>query len=308
MNNKLFATIVAVGLLILIMFLPIGTAPNIVGQNYKNVTVRTDVNITNSRPEVLNVTIHDILNSSLKNVTINAGGFKEITCNVTIRDWNGYGDISYVNATLWHMMTSSYDAANNNNSHYTNTNCSSSGDGSGFLVHYLCNFSIIYYANNGTWLCNITVVDNQSAVGNGIGNTSFYPVYALNVTDGINYGNVAVEEFSRNVTANVSNFGNMAINVTVHGYGTRYNDGLAMNCSLGGNITIGNERFSLEEVDWTSKIPLTNNAQPVPNLTLAKQIDDNIVINSTYWQIYIDSANNPGGNCTGYVVFTAVAP
>jgi hypothetical protein len=307
MNTKLFATIVAVGLLCaLIMLLPIGTAPNIVGPNYKNVTVQTRVNITNSRPEVLNVTIHDILNSSLRNITINAGGFKDITCNTTIRDWNGYGDVSYVNATLWHFATSAYNSSNNNNSHYTNPNCSSSGDGSGFLVQYLCNFSIIYYTNNGTWICNVTVVDNQSAVGNGGGNTTFYPVYALNVTDGIDYGAVAVEDFSGNVTANISNLGNMAINITVHGYGARFNDGLAMNCSLGGNITIGNERFSSENVDWTSKIPLTSSAQMVPNITLSKQINDTIISNSTYWQLYIDSANNPGGNCTGYVVFTAV--
>ena len=129
----------------------------------------------------------------------------------------------------------------------------------------------------------------------------------MNVTDGIDYGNVAVEEYSGNVTANVTNFGNMRINVTVQGYGARLNDGLAMNCSLGGNITVGNERFSLEDVDWASKIALTSASQQLPNLTMPKQNDSNQVINSTYWQIYIDSLNNPGGNCTGYVIFTAMA-
>jgi hypothetical protein len=310
MNNRLFATIVAVGLLcILIVLLPIGMAPNINGPNYKNVTVQSRVNVTNSRPEVLNVTVHDILNSSLRNVTISAGGFKDITCNVSLRDWNGFNDIIYVNATLWHLATSSEYAVDDNNTHYTNTNCSDSGNGLGFLVNYLCNFSVAYYANNGTWICNITVVDNQSAVGHGKGNTTFYPVYALNITDGIDYGSIAVEDFSGNATANVSNIGNMAINVTVQGYGARLNDGLAMNCSLGGNITVGNERFSASDTaDWASKIPLTSNAQPVTGLTLPKQTNDTLMYNTTYWQIYIDATNNPGGNCTGYVVFTAVTP
>lgn len=309
MNNRLLATFVVIGLLccLLVILLPIGIAPNTPGQNYRNVTVWTQANITNSRPEVINVTIYDAVNSSLRNITVNAGGYKEIICNVTVRDWNGHSDVVYVNATLWHLATSASNADDDNNSHYTNGNCTDAGDGSGFYANYICNFSVIYYSNNGTWRCNATALDNQNASNSGSGNTTFYPVYALNVTDGIDYGNVAVEEYSQNVTANVTNLGNMRINVTVQGYGRRLNDGLAMNCSLGGNITVGNERFSVDDVDWDSKIALTGGVQPVPNLTLSKQNDSTMISNSTYWQIYIDSTNAPGGNCTGNIVFTAIA-
>jgi hypothetical protein len=309
MNSKFSATVVAMGLLIvlLVLLMPIGIAPNTVGPNYRNVTVQTNVNITNSKPEIVNITIQDVTNFSLRNITLNAGGYKDIVCNVSVRDWNGFNDVAYVNATLWHLHTSYDSDIDNNNTHYTNTNCTSIGDGSGFYVTYFCNFSIVYYANNGTWICNASVMDYQSASNSRIGNTSFLPVYALNVTDGINYGNVAVEEFSSNTTANVSNMGNMRINVTVHGYGARYNDGLAMNCSLGGNITINHQLFSLEDIDWASKLPLSSSPQQIPGLTLSKQVDDNLVTNSTYWQLYVDSTNGPGGNCTGYVVFTAIA-
>jgi hypothetical protein len=150
-------------------------------------------------------------------------------------------------------------------------------------------------------------MDNANTTGIGSGNNTFYPVYALNVTDGIDYGAVAVEDWTGNITANITNLGNMAINVTVEGYGARKGDGLAMNCSLGGNITVGNERFSTENVDWGFKIPLNGSSQALSNLTLLKQNDSTVVTNSTYWQLYIDSTNNPGGNCTGYVIFTAVA-
>jgi hypothetical protein len=292
----------------LILLIPLATAPNTVGPNYKNVTVRTQVNITNARPDIMNVTIYELTNISNRNITLSAGGFKEIICNATVRDWNGYNDVILVNATLFHQSTSSHNATDNNNTHYTNSNCTNSGNGAGFYVNYACNFTVIYYANNGTWVCNVTAMDNQSTTGYGQGLTTFFPVYALNVTDGIDYGGVAVEAFSNNVSANITNLGNMAINVTVQGYGARLNDGLAMNCSLNGNITIANQRFFTSDVDWPSMITMTGGSQLLPNLTMPKQNNSQLITNSTFWQLYIDSANGPGGNCSGYVLFTAVAP
>jgi len=313
MSNKLFASILVIGLLtILVLLLPIGVAPNINGSNYKNVTVHTEVNITNSRSEVLNVSIYEaIFNASVRNITISAGYSKTVYCNATIRDWNGFNDVAYVNATLWHS-SSSYDAADDNNTHYTNTSCTINGSVTPpYIGWVVCSFDVWYYSNNGTWMCNVTAMDYQNASGVGNRSTIFYSVYALNVTDGINYGNVPVEEYSGNttgnVTANVSNIGNMDINITVHGYGARFNDNLAMNCSLGGNITIDNERFSSSTSEWDSMTTLSGTAKQT-GLTLAKPTDSTITSTPTYWQVYINSTNNPGGNCTGYVVFTAVAP
>jgi hypothetical protein len=296
-----------VGVILLATLLPNVIAPNTVGANYKNVTVRTQVNITNSRPEVINVSIYELVNASNKNITLAAGGFKDVICNATLRDWNGFNDIIYANATLWNTAASTYNASDNNNTHYTNSNCTNTGNGAGYYVNYACNFTIIYYANNGTWNCNVTVMDNQSTTGVGNGTSVFYPVYALNVTDGIDFGNAAVQDFTGNVTANITNIGNMAINVTVEGYGANRGDGLAMSCGLGGNITVGNERFATANVDWSSKIPLSSSPQMLPNITMQKQINSTVLTNTTYWQLYIDSTNNPGGNCTGYVIFTAVA-
>jgi len=295
-----------ISVILLATLLPSVIAPNNASLNYKNVTVRTQVNITNSKPEVINVTVYDLLNSSNKNITVIAGGFKNVECNATLRDWNGFNDIVYVNATLWNLVGSSYVAVDNNNTHYTNYSCNTSGNGGGYYVNWICDFNVLYYANNGTWVCNITVMDNQSTTGFGNGTTIFYPVYALNVSDGINYGNAAVQDFSNNATANITNIGNMNINVTVEGYGGTRGDGLAMNCSLGGNITINNERFATASVDWSGKTPLNGTPQMLANLTLQKQFDSNVLSNTTYWQLYIDSANNPGGNCTGYIIFTAV--
>ena len=308
MNSKVFLALIISSFVIMLFALPLGISPNVNGSNYKNVTVQTKLNITNSKPEILNITFQEATNATLKNITINAGGIKTVYCNVSVRDWNGFNDIVYLNATIWHYSSAVYTDADNNNSHYTNTSCYINASTFAYLGWYVCAFDVIYYVNNGTWICNASLMDNANAVGSGLGNTTFYPVYALNVTDGIDYGSAAVEDFTGNATANITNMGNMPINVTVEGYGTHRNDGLAMNCSLGGNITIANERFATAAVGWASKIPLTGSPQLLSNLTLLKQNDTNMITNSTYWQLYVDSTNNPGGNCTGYVIFTAVTP
>lgn len=291
------------------LFVGLSSADNIVGNNYRNVTVRTSVNITNARPEVVAVHIYQGTNNSMRNITLSGGLTRQVTCNATLRDWNGYGDINLVNATLFHVLTSTYDAADNNNSHYTNTSCTDSGNGLNYTVNYLCVFDVLYYANNGTWNCTVNVKDLYNKTNNNSNTTIVYPIYALNVTDGIDYGQVAVEEISSNITANVTNFGNMAINVSVEGYGAAKGDNLGLVCNLGGNISVGMQRFSSTPLDWDSKMILSSTAQHIPGLTMVKQTVPSVpIVNSTYWQLYVNVSTNPGGNCSGYIIFSAELP
>ncbi|GIU69978.1 MAG: hypothetical protein KatS3mg002_1214 [Candidatus Woesearchaeota archaeon] len=290
-----------------IFFSSFSNANNIIGDNYRNVTVTTRVTISNSNPEVLEVIVYQETNNSLLNVTLNAGSLRNITCNATIRDWNGYGDITGVNATLWHITTSSRFAPDDNNSHYT-TNCINSGNGINYTVNYLCIFPVYYYANNGTWNCSVMAIDTYNKTGNNSNTTYVYPLYALNVTDGIDYGNVAVDDDSLTKAANVTNFGNMPINISVEGYGAVRGDGLAMNCSIFGNISVEYERFSIVDTgNWIDKTPLSSTAQLISNLTIPKQtLPSTPMVNTTYWQLRVPP--NPAGNCTGYIIFQAEAP
>lgn len=282
-------------------------AANIVGPNYRNVTVRTYVNITNSKPEILSLVVYQETNISIRNVTLNAGSTRIVNCNATIRDWNGYNDIVLVNSTIWDMATSTIDAADDNNSHYTNTNCTNTGNGVNYTVNYLCTFDVYYYANNGTWNCSVTAMDTWNKTGNRTNTTIVLPLYALNVTDGIDYGNVAVESDSLTKTANVTNFGNRAINISVEGYGVTRGDGLAMNCSQAGNISVQYERFSLVDTgNWIDKTPLNSTSQLLSNLTIDKQtLPGTLITNTTYWQLNVPP--NPAGNCSGFVIFQAEA-
>jgi hypothetical protein len=300
--------IVALLIVVAILFfvVPTSFAANIVGTNYKNVTVRTSVNITNSNPEVLALVAYDTSNVSLNNITVNAGALKSISCNASVRDWNGYNDITLVSATLYHITNNSI-GPNSNNTHYTNSSCTLNASTGTYTGWYTCTFDLLYYANNGTWTCNVTARDTYSKNGSLTNTTYLYPVYALNITDGIDYGPVAVETFSSDIGANITNFGNMNINITVEGYGVTRGDGLAMNCTINGNITVGNEKFATSAgVAYASKNNLTSSAALIPGLMMPKQSNDTQVINATYWQLYIPP--NPAGNCTGFVIFSAEAP
>ena len=269
--------------------------------NYDHVNVTTIVNVTNAKPEILNMTV----DGSASNLTLNAGGTRQVVCNATIRDWNGYNDLANVNATFYYYLNTS-DQPDDMNEHYTNSSCAESSNDNQYLANYTCSFPIKYFANNGTWNCNITVTDNYNFTDARNDSTIIDPLYALNVTDVIDYGNLSVTDYSANVTATVTNFGNTAINVSVLGYGATEGDGLGFVCSLGTNITVDNERFSPSLVDWGSKKPLSATNQDM-NTTLLQQTNDvTPVVNDTFWQLYVPP--NPFGVCTGTVRFTATAP
>ncbi len=270
-----------------------------VGPNYRNVSIDTRVNITNAAPEILLVSLPTA-------VTLSAGASTAVECNVSARDWNGYGDINVTNATLYHSSSSS-TAADDNNTHYTDPNCTRTAQ-NGAYANYTCSFPVEYYALNGTWTCNATVTDNSSFNDSSSNTTTVNQLLALNVTSLIDYGNMAVgDTTATGVEANVTNFGNQNINISVKGYGSAEADGLAFVCQVG-NITIDNERFSLNQtgiftVDYTS---LGAAFQQIPALTMLQQTNDSQqVVNSTYWKLYVPP--NPFGQCNGTVVFQAEA-
>ncbi len=314
-NSKIISGVLAVALVISVSFLislimsQLSFAVNGIGSNHKNVTVTTHANITNARPEILNLTVYESLNYSYRNVTVSAGYLKTVLCNASVRDWNGFNDIIYANGTLWHS-SSSYDAADNNNSHYTNSSCTLNTTGTPDVYGiYVCSFDVWYYSNNGTWTCNVSVMDTYNKSSSLTNTTLFLPVYALNVTDGIDYGNVPVEGYSFDVPANLTNLGNMPINISVEGYGTRRNDGLAMNCTVG-NISVQWERYSLTNgidsntyLTSTTSLTSTLGGNPMVNLTIPKQNTSSLSFNTTYWSLYVPP--NPFGNCTGVIIFTA---
>ena len=274
------------------------------GPNYRNVSVDTTVNITNSLPEVLNV----LIEGGSSNITLNAGFYRNVTCNATIRDYNGGSTIDNVSATFYHNTSSNDTGSDDNNSHYTVSNCTY-GSFDTYTRNVSCSFLVQYYANAGPWVCNVTATDpynfsNVSRRKSGFNSTYVGTLLALNVTPLIDYGSLAVGDQSDPQQANVTNFGNQNINISVRAYGNVPNDGLAMYCQFG-NISVENEKFNVAGGTALSAYTnASNSAQVISGLTVLQQTNDSQpVINTTYWILYVPP--NPFGRCNGTVVFQA---
>jgi hypothetical protein len=188
-----------------------------IGPNYRNISVDTRVNITQSKPEVILVQMEDP-------VVLAAGTTRVLSCNATVRDWNGYADINNVTAVLYDNNTAGPSSIEDNNDHYTNSSCNYTGDDGNYTRYYTCNFTIWYYANNGSeWICNVTATDaynfNESVNrSNSLFNkTTFSQLLAINVTSLIDYGDMAVGDTSDPVEANITNFGNYDIKCQCQG-------------------------------------------------------------------------------------------
>lgn len=266
--------------------------------NYEYVNVTTRANITNAAPEILSVLIS-------QDITLNAGGTKIVYCNASIRDWNGWTDVIFVNATFFHE-TSSHEAINNGSVHYTNASCENTGNDGEFITEYSCSFEVVHYALNGSWTCNVTAEDSFFFTDSLANTTTINELYALNVTDTIDYGDLNVTDTSADIPATITNIGNMNINVSVLGYGLTQGDGWGLVCEQGSNITVENQRFAIAPaIDWLSKTPLQETNQDM-SITLNRRNDSAPVTFTTYWQLYVPP--NPFGLCTGTIMFTATAP
>lgn len=297
-----------VGLALYLVLSSLSTYSWSAGPNYRNVSVDTRVNITNALPEVLGVFVSDGF-GNITNITLNAGSTKMVYCNVTVRDYDNIGEVN-VSATFYKNETGINDTTpDDNNTHYTNLTCGA-GSPSGFERNYSCSFAVLYYANAGRWICNATAHDpypftNASANQSGMNVTNINGLLALNVTPLIDYGDMAVGDISSAPEqANVTNFGNLNINVSVKGYGRNISDGLAFVCDVG-NISVQYEKYNaVGGVDLSTYVNLSNTLTRIGGLMVPQQTNDSQQsINATYWMLQVPP--NPFGLCNGTVIFQA---
>jgi hypothetical protein len=269
--------------------------------NYRNVSIDTKVNITGSAPVITNVTVTGP-------VILTPGALTYVVCNVTVRDYNGYNDIRIVNATLFHQTSSEW-AGDENNTHYTNSSCNVTSDQQdGSYANYSCIFPVNYYALNGTWNCTARVNDSINLRGMRTSAFTVSGIYALNITQtALDFGNLSAGDYSDNITANVTNIGNLNINLSVLGYGKTMGDNLSFYCDQG-NLSVGLLRFAANATaDYAGKQMLNSSYKSVYGLTINKTTDANSSLNSTYWELYADPAQVAFGQCNGTIVFQAMA-
>jgi hypothetical protein len=277
---------------------------------YDTSFVRTYVNITQALPIIDSVKIN-----GGAAINLSEGTIKIITCNASIRDYNGLGDFSQVNATFFRnngTAGTGFGAlgAQDNNTRYFDYNCTYNGTYAAWTYAWVCQVNVTYYAYNGTWNCTVWANNTLNSPVNGTNLSWIYPLYAINVTDVVNYGNLSVFDTSLVQTVNVTNWGNIEINLTVYGFGNTSNTsggGRAFLCPVGTNISIDNERYTVNDSTyaWSDMTALTSGPKMLNNLTLAKQMTDQEVWNTTYWRLYVPP--NPFGLCNGTIVYEAIA-
>lgn len=269
------------------------------GLNNRNYSVDTRVNISGSPPVITEVMLPT-------DITLTAGEVTLISCNVSIRDYNGGNDVTGVNATFF-IAPSVHASADDNNTHYTNSSCAIAGGPSGQYVNYTCSFPIEYYANNGSWACNASVIDNKNLTGSNSNTTAINALYALNVTPLLDYGEVDAGDIVGNITANITNLGNLPINITVQGYGSTPGDNLSFVCEFG-NLSVDVQHFAANTTaSFGEKQVLTSSFQQIFNLTVPKTTSGELAVNATWWELYIDPSQAAAGGCNGTLVFQAEA-
>ena len=191
---------------------------NVIGINQS--LVITKVFVWNTEP-----TLYD-MEVTPSSIDLNPGNTTLINCTGYVWDYNGWQDIKNVSAHFYDL-TYGYGADVDNNYRYINYTCGNATTTCREITETnascTCLFNVHYYANNGTWVCNMTITDDGGNATERIYNfnssnnlsVTINPVLALNTPEEIDYGNLSVTETSIEKILNISNFGNIPINISV---------------------------------------------------------------------------------------------
>ena len=297
------------------------TTDSVIGANVTNQTVIARVNVTNTEPTLYKVEI----TSPPLPIDLTPGGVTVVICNGSVHDINEFDDITNVNATFYQTTVAS-NATDDNSTHYTNSTCLAGGQTCSAIVgsnnqngSCICNFAVQYYANNGNWQCNMTITDSGNLKSSE--NSTFVTineVLGIDVeTTTIDFGNLSVTQVSNPTRENVTNTGNVPINITVRNYGgdnETIGENVSMICdpNVGAtaNITFNNMRFDVNNRSqnvFNDMVNITNQTRQVANLTIPKRTSNagfGNSSNSTFWRLQIPLGAS--GVCNGTIIFGAI--
>lgn len=291
-------------LLILVAF----TATNVFStdSDWFNMTVT----ISNTAPYVLNSTMafNDMVTGADLQMAVSSNT-NIVSCNATASDVNGWQDIESASAVFWHYSTTSA-ASNDKNLHYSAVNGTvglgncNLGVGSGNDVPVVCQIYLEHEATNGSWYCNITVTDSQASTGFNVTDATVSQLVAMTVlNETLGYGAMSPDTDSSTLAANVSNEGNVEVQVQVNG--------TAMVCDVVGDVPLTNIKYSATNQAYSAMgATLTDTATTMSGFLLKPEgvspftEDQNATLN-TYWAIHVPVGVK--GTCVGNVTVTAIA-
>lgn len=298
----------------LLLVIGIASAAN---QNRTNENISTQVTIQNSPPTFTSVTFDDSDTSdSGAYIDLTPNETSLVTCTAIINDPDGDSDLdaATANATFYNVSNGVSGAADNS-FRYKNSSCTIDttygGDGDAKIN---CTANLYWYATNGTWKCNVTVVDEGSNEVTGASNTPVLrELYGLDIdsSSAVNFGSLAIGENTTNSdqTVPVYNIGNTVIDLILEPYASTEDDGASMSCT-GGTLDDSDLRYSLSSgTDYSSKTALVSGAgTTVGSFDLARQTSGTTPSSSK--NVYLgfgiqSSETGRSGTCTGTLMFTA---
>lgn len=252
----------------------------------------------NQEPAVENVLI-------TPGIALIPGSSTFATCNASLKDLDGEEDIASVTARAYDALRTNGDV-DESSSHLTNASCETVGTDSVYR-NVTCGFPLWYYASPGSWTCNVTVTDANGTAGHSSAVTAVSETYGMNITAvAVSYGNVTTfENSTEDSSITIANAGNMPIDIGLHGYGVADPDGLAMACTAG-NISVGYERYALASgMSYGLMTSLNASSFVLADFDLAPKNDSFSGEKVLFWKIGVPPG--PDGNCSGFVVVTALA-
>lgn len=278
----------------------------------ENATTTTVLEIGNVFPEILDMEF----DGGAQDIDLTPNATKQVIVTVIARDFNGEEDVANVTVELFDLSSSFVGDADDNNYHYTNNSCALNLDyGDIYELEANCTFDVWYYAYNSTWQATAVVTDSAGLTDSDNATAVVNKLLAVGVPDVIDYGTVNATFVSDEQIANVTNFGNVFLNLSLSGYSFSEGDGNAMNCTLGSvkNISIEYEKYNLTAS--TLGVTSSNFSDFYVNLSSTPTIktfdlqlrEDDVThdaIKPSYWRIYVPVG--VAGSCSGNILFGAV--
>jgi hypothetical protein len=241
-------------------------------------------------------------------VNLVSGSKINISCNASVVHGYSAKQVGKINATFY-LSTSSSTAANDNNYHYADSNCTVVANTSN-AKNVSCVFELYYYASSGSWYCNISAFTLANLTNSSVAPATVEDLYAIGADPILDYGSLGPGMLSADNNLSLYNFGNRDINITVEGYGKVKDDNLSMGCYPKGNISSANERYSIKyQSQFSLMANLSSRPKLIKNLVLAHRTNDYIYTNDTnktFWKLSMPLGLR--GSCNGTIIFSAIAP
>ncbi len=271
-----------------------------------NITLSSIFNITS-------ISVDDDIPAPANQIDLFAAQNRTVTCRAIIDDFDGIG-MQNASAKFFDNVSSYYSEPDNGNKHYSNNSCFINSDYGINQSEILCDFQVTYYANSSYWNCTLSIMDNNNISVNSSIYSFINSLLSIEVNGSLDFGSILNDKVSPEKAVNITNYGNVKINLSLYGYARNFGDGYAMNCTNEKNISIMYEKYNLTAtnpgdlnlMEFESKhVNLTQSSVVKSfNLDFRHSDSQNIAINSTYWRIY--GPVGIFGSCSGNVVFGAV--